>query len=265
MMQTGISAASLYPMETEKALVHLSGLGYTLFEIFFNSCGEMSPDFCALLNRLQADHGFRIVSVHPFTSAMESMLLFERYDRRTKEGFDFYKKYMEAAERIGARILVLHGQRIGSGSLSDEAYYARYHELYRLGQTFGITVAQENVRQFRSSKTEFIRGMRRALGSECAFVLDTKQAVMSGVDPAAMCSAMGERLVHIHLSDHTKTESCLLPGEGTYDFRILRDSLAALGYAGDIITEVYRPAIRDDAALEASLSFVNRIFGEKMP
>lgn len=260
-MQTGISAASLYPMETEKALVHLSGLGYTLFEIFFNSYYETTPEFCALLNRLQEEHGFHIESVHPFTSALESMLLFERYDRRTQEGMEFYKRYMEAAKRIGAHILVLHGQRIGSGALSDTEYYARYHALYRIGQTFGVTVAQENVRQFRSAKTEFIRGMRLALGDECAFVLDTKQALMSGIEPVEMCDAMGERLVHVHLSDHTDTESCLLPGEGTCDFYPLHDRLLSLGYTGSVITEVYRAAIRNDTALKDSLSCIKSIFG----
>ena len=49
-MRVGISAASLYPMETEKALCHLNDLGYTLFEIFFNAYCETQPDFCALLN-----------------------------------------------------------------------------------------------------------------------------------------------------------------------------------------------------------------------
>lgn len=259
-VRVGISAASLYPMETEKALLHLTGLGYTLFEIFFNACSETGPEFGARLNAMQAAHGFRICSVHPFTSALESMLLFERYDRRTKEGMAFYKQYMEAAKRIGAGLLVLHGQRTGAGPLSDAEYCARYHELYCIGQTMGITVAQENVRLFRSASPDFIRTTRRELGRECAFVLDTKQAVRSGVEPDEMCRAMGEQLVHVHLSDHTETESCLLPGEGTYDFRILRDALLRVGYTGDIITEVYRPAIRDDAALKDALSYTKGIF-----
>ena len=259
-MQTGISAASLYPMETEKALVHLSDLGFTRFEIFFNSYYEITREFCDLLNRLQKAHGFRIQSVHPFTSSMESMLLFERYERRTREGMAFYRQYMEAANRIGAKILVLHGQRVGSGSLSDEEYCARYHELYRLGQHCGVTVAQENVRTFRSASVDFIRTMRRTLGDECAFVLDTKQAVMSGLDPLEMCDAMGARLVHVHLSDHTETESCLLPGEGTYDFTPLRDKLRTLSYSGDVLIEVYRPAIRDDASLKRALSCTKSIF-----
>ena len=165
-MRVGISAASLYPMETEKALCHLNDLGYTLFEIFFNAYCETKPDFCALLNSMRETRGFEIKSVHPFTSALESMLLFERYTRRFEEGLAFYKNYMEAARRIGAKILVLHGQRLGAGSLSDREYCDHYRTLYRLGQSLGVTVAQENVRLFRSASPEFIAVMRRELGDE---------------------------------------------------------------------------------------------------
>jgi len=259
-MQTGISAASLYPMETEKALVHLSGLGYQVFEIFINAFGELTPEYCAQLNALQEEHGFRICSIHPFTSALESMLLFETYERRTEEGFALYQKYLEAAKRIGAEILVLHGQRIGAGSLTDAEYYARYHRLYRMGQEMGITVAQENVRQFRSSRPEFIKGMRDALGDECAFVLDVKQAHMSGVDPIDMLHCMGNRICHVHLSDHSEMQNCLLPGEGSFDFAALRRHLEEEGYNGIILTEVYRNAIRSDAALQRSKAFTEQQF-----
>ena len=214
------------------------------------------------MNSLRETRGFEIKSVHPFTSALESMLLFERYTRRFEEGLAFYKNYMEAARRIGAKILVLHGQRLGAGSLCDREYCDHYRTLYRVGQSLGVTVAQENVRLFRSASPEFIAVMRRELGDECAFVLDTKQAVMSGYTPAALCRAMGERLVHVHLSDHTATESCLLPGAGSFDLRAFRKELRAVGYTGDVITEVYRQAIRDDAALKNALSVTKAVFEE---
>lgn len=259
-MKTGISAASLYPMETESALRHMAALGYDLFEIFINAFGEMTKEYCNQLNVLQKELGIEICSIHPFTSALESMLLFERYDRRTEEGFQFYRGYMETAKRLGAKILVLHGQRIGAGTLTDEEYFERYHRLYTMGQSVGITVAQENVRQFRSSKAEFIRHMREYLHEECAFVLDIKQCKMSGVDPLVMLKTMGNQMVHLHLSDHTEDKSCLLPGEGTYNFKDLRTALDAAGYQGNIITEVYRGAISDDQSLLRAKNVVKAVF-----
>ncbi len=259
-MITGISAASLYPLETEKALVYLSDLGYKHFEIFINAFSELSKEYCNRLNALQREHGFQIRSVHPFTSALESMLLFERYDRRTEEGYKLYSEYMKAAERIGASILVLHGQRIGAGSLSDMEYYERYHKLFKIGQTLGITVAQENVRQFRSSSPEFIKGMRDALQDECAFVFDVKQAHMSNVDPLYMLDVMGDKVCHLHLSDHNAEKSCLLPGEGTFDFNALRHKLDSIGYTGAIFTEVYRSAVISDEHLLRARHTVETLF-----
>ena len=105
------------------------------------------------------------------------MLLFERYERRLEEGLTLYKNYMEAAKRVGAEILVLHGQRLGAGSLSDREYCARYRALYRAGQALGITVAQENVRLFRSASPEFIRTMRREPVSYTHLTLPTTERV----------------------------------------------------------------------------------------
>ena len=259
-MKTGISAASLYPLETEKALLYFSELGYKNFEIFLNAFSEISSEYGKELNLLQKNNDFQILSVHPFTSALESMLLFERYDRRTEEGFALYRKYMEAACRIGAKILVLHGQRLGSGSLSDAEYYERYHKLYQIGQSLGITVAQENVRQFRSSSYSFISGMLEYLHNECAFVLDIKQAHMTGIDPLVMLEAMGNRICHVHLSDHNAEKTCMLPGNGTYDFIALRKALEDIDYSGAIITEVYRNAITDNDSLIRSREHVEAIF-----
>lgn len=118
------------------------------------------------------------------------------------------------------------------------------------------------MRLFRSASPEFIRTMRRELGAECAFVLDTKQAVMSGYAPEQLVEAMGERLVHVHLSDHTETESCLLPGEGSFDLIAFKSALCGVGYTGDVITEVYRPSIRDDAALQKALFVTKSVFEE---
>ncbi len=52
-----------------------------------------------------------------------------------------------------------------------------------------------------------------------AFTLDVKQANRLGIAPADMLDAMGDRLVHLHLSDFTAADDCLLPGAGCFDYR----------------------------------------------
>ena len=79
-------------------------------------------------------YGASFVSVHPFSSAAESTLLFGDYPRRTQEAFDFYRRYMAAAAYLGGKYVVIHGQPQGHGKLSDEGYWERFGQLYRLGE-----------------------------------------------------------------------------------------------------------------------------------
>ncbi len=240
-MHCGISTACLYPMELERALPTLISMDFHLFEIFINTVSEMKPEYIKELKRMTDDSGSTIKSIHPFTSGFESFLLFSDYDRRFNDGLEFYKQYFQSANLLGAQILVLHGQRDDKRSpVSEKKYFEHYASLYALGKSFGITVAQENVNLFRSDDPNFITRMRQYLGDDCAFVLDIKQAVRAGKNPYGMCSAMGERLVHVHINDNKPGADCLLPGRGVMDFRALKSQMAQFGYDGDFIIEVYR-------------------------
>lgn len=240
-MRSGISTACLYPMELEKALPVLISMDFRLFEIFINTFSEMKRDYVNELKKIAEESGSTIKSVHPFTSGFESFLLFSDYERRFQDGLDFYKRYFETANLLGAEILVLHGQRAEKrGQVPEESYFEHYARLFELGKSFGVTVAQENVNLFRSEDPGFIARMKEALKESCAFVLDIKQAVRAGKDPFVMCSAMGERLVHIHINDNTPQSDCLLPGAGNMDYGALKKMLCGFGYSGDFIIEVYR-------------------------
>jgi len=193
------------------------------------------------LNKILQEHNCSVKSVHPFTSGFESMLLFSDYRRRYLDGLEFYKHYFEAAQLLGAKILVLHGQRDYANSrITEEEYFNRYGELYELGKKNGITVAQENVNAFRGEDPNFISRMRSYTKEDCAFVLDIKQAVRAGVNPYQMCEAMGERIVHVHVNDNKGAADCLLPGEGSMNYPKLMQQLAKYQYDGDFIIEVYR-------------------------
>ena len=259
-METGVSTACLYPMETEKALGLLLGLGYRCFEVFLNSAREMGRPFLQELKSMAAHYGARFVSVHPFTAAIESMLLFGDYPRRTEEGFDFYLKYMEAAAFLGAGYVVIHGQLQGHGHLCDEGYWERFGQLYRRAGGTGARPAQENVRNHRGASPSFIAGMKSYLGSGCAFVLDVKQCRMSGAPIEAMARAMGDKLAHVHLSDCREGQPCLLPGAGIFDLAGFRRLLESQHYTGTVVTEVYRSGFGGYGELEEARHATEKIF-----
>ena len=260
-MDAGVSTACLYPMETERSLQTLSSLGFQTFEIFFNTFRELEPAFVTALRRTTDSAGARVVSLHPFTSAFEALLFFSDYRRRFEDSLEQYKRYFEAANILGAKIVVLHGQRdYRYGTITESTYFERYAELFALGKRFGVLVAQENVNRFRSERTDFILRMRAALREECAFVFDVKQAVRAGEKALAMCAAMGDRLVHVHLNDNSAETDCLLPGEGTMNFSAIRSLLTQTGYCGEFIIEVYRKNFRALSNLVAAKNHAEAFF-----
>ncbi len=254
-MDIGISTACFYPLQTEQALQREVDLGFHTFEVFFNTFSELRPAFLEELKQ-RAGNG-RFVSIHPFTSGYESYLLFSRYERRFADGLDFYEHYFEAANRLGADILVIHGEK-NMPTFSDGEYLEHFYRLSERGRKYGVRVAQENVVGHRSQSPAFIEKMRTQLGENACFVLDIKQAVRAGVSPHVMCDAMGRGLIHLHCNDHNGEHDCVLAGEGRMDFEKLFRQMAAHGFEGDCVLEVYSGAIQDDGSVRRAKSILEK-------
>lgn len=258
-MQLAISTACLYPMPLEESLATLIFAGFRKFEVFINTFSELKDGYLRNFRKIAAEKGGSFCSVHPFTSGYENFLFFSEYLRRFDDSLEFYRSYLNACNLLGADILVLHGRRTDKNVISDDEFFERYLKLYELGQSFGVTVAQENVFRFCSETPDFIRAMRAACGDRCAFVLDIKQAVRAGEDPLEMCGAMGEKLRQVHINDHTPSADCLLPGCGTMDYRALALCLKQFGYRGCLTIEVYRKNFGKLAELQKAKETVERV------
>lgn len=238
-MRVGISTASLYPQETEKALRELANRGIKTVEIFFNASCELDGNIFKKICNIVNDYALDVVSVHPFTSPIEPIMLFSRYERRVGEIMEYYKRYFNAMGDLGAKIFVLHGA-FKTGTCTYERYIERYWRLFQLGREFGITVAQENVAYCLSSKIDLLTEMSRQLGDDVAFVLDIKQATRSGISPFELLDKLGNKIRHIHISDNDEEHDCLPINSGSFDFKLLVSRLKAINYNGALILELYR-------------------------
>lgn len=118
-MDIGVSTACLYPLETEKALYELAERGVKNVEIFVNSIDELEGQVLVELRRIIGEYGMNVISMHPFSSPMETLFLFGDYPRRTEYLIDIYKRYFEVMAEIGAGVFVLHGA-ILSSKVPDE-------------------------------------------------------------------------------------------------------------------------------------------------
>ncbi len=260
-MRFGISTACFYPQPVEEILPILAGLGAQAIEIFFNTESEFAPSFYQKLGDEAKQLGLDVVSVHPYTSPMEGMLLFSDYARRTEDGMAQYERYFTCAAALGARYLTFHGERF-MGQQDDAAVWERkcevYHRLCALATSCGVTLAQENVAWCRSRDPAFLRALYRDV-PELRYTLDIKQAFRADHHPNALIDVMGSRLVNIHINDYSEKQSCLLPGAGEMDYKALFSRLRAVGYHGDALVEVYRTDFDAPRELEHAIEMLSRI------
>lgn len=247
-MRIGISSACLYPLETEKAFSAIVENEIPVCEIFFNAACELKPDFINELKAIKKGGNTQVVSVHPMMSLAESFVLFSAYDRRYREGLEDYKRYAQIAAQLGAEYIIMHGGK-PNGVLSDEQYFERFYEISEAVRENGATLLQENVVHFRAGNLEFIKKMAEYLGDEARFCLDVKQSIRGGYSPFEVLNAVPGNIKHIHISDNTADNDCMIPQKGNFDFKAFFDLALQKGYKGDSVIEVYRWAFGEPQEL----------------
>lgn len=258
-MNIGVSTACLYPAETEKALLSLCEAGVDTFEVFFNADCEIKGPVYNEIRSITAKYRPNILSVHPYTSAVETMSLFGNYQRRVDDIMEVYKRYFTVMNELGAKIFILHGA-LKSAECPEELYFERYLSLREKGKTFGITVAQENVSYCKSGSLDFLKNMKKNLGTECDFVLDVKQALRCGTDCFEILNSLGGSIAHCHLSDNTSEKDCVPVGKGRFDFAGFAELLKKTEYKGGIILELYKNGFNDLNELKESVNFMKGFF-----
>ena len=216
----------------------LSSMGFEVYEVFSIRFGSWSPIFSGL--KKWRDKAGSSLSIHLLLLS-SPFLFFSDYIRRFEDGLSAYRCFFEAAVTLGAKFLCFMGKGImHTAPLRRKIILNGMQRYIRLGMTYGVTVAQENVNRFRSERPSFIKRMRRYLSEECAFVLDVKQAVRAGEDPYEMLTAMGERLVHVHINDNLPRRDCMLPGEGQMITAGCGNCWSVIRIAAILFWEVYR-------------------------
>lgn len=237
-MLAGISTACLYPQNTEEVLTILAENGVESTEVFINSASEMQTDYVNELRRIADSGGVRVLSVHPFTSGMEPMLFFSKYQRRFEDGREFYKRYYETAGLLGADIVVFHGNLLQL-KIEPEEYFERFAILLEDARREGMRLCHENVCRCTGRSPDFFRQLADAL-PQAEFVFDIKQAVRSEENVMDFAKAMGKNIAHVHISDHDESRDCLSIGHGSFNIPEFLNYMQTIGFTGGMIVEVYR-------------------------
>lgn len=259
-MKIGASTSCFYPLETEKALMKVCELGYKNAEVFMNAPFELEEPFLKELNTIAKDGGTDIVSVHPFSSFMESTCIFSDYQRRYDDFIYIYEKTCHAAAVLGAKYVVIHGAvAMPKIPIPNERYFERFNNLIEIGKREGVTVCQENVNRFKSESIDFCKKMRSALGDDYHMVFDIKQTIRAHQDTFAFLEEFKHNIVHMHISDNTPERDCLPPGKGNFDYKKMVDILNSADYKGTYMIEIYSLGFDVEKELKESKVFLESI------
>ncbi len=239
MLRAGVSTACFYPKLLEEAVYDLAVNGVNHIEIFINADCELSKSYINGLADTLKRFEVTCRSLHPYTCPIEPMLFFSGYKRRLDDGIEYYKKYFNAMNILGADIFVFHGNK-KLAQFPAEYYCECYSKLVNAGKEFGVTVAQENVSRCQSGSLEFLSSMAELMGNDAKFVLDTKQAVRAGENNFDIVRKLKSHIVHVHLSDHGEMGDCLQIGKGRFNIKQLLNLISQESPDASVMLELYR-------------------------
>ncbi len=255
----GVSTSCCYPELPEITLKALCERGVKNLEIFVNTHSELEPEYIKGLADILRANGSRCVSMHPFTCGIDTYMLYTGYERRIRDYLEYHKRYFEAMNILGAKYLVFHGNKT---PCADSVVIEGYARLDEVAKSFGVKLLQENVCRCTTGDLSQLLSMKKALGADAGFVLDTKQAVRKGYDPYDFVAALGENIKHVHFSDHGKKGDCLIPGEGEIDTERFIRSLISVGFEGSIMLELYRSGFKDYDDLIKSVNYIQNVISK---
>lgn len=263
-MKAGISTACLFPMEMAAVLDNLGRQGVTLAECFFNTPSELKHESLRQLLTIQERWGLEISSVHSFHSEMESFFFFSPYKNRLEDGLEQYERYFEAAALLEAPYLVFHGE-YSQGRFDEEEGFRHIERLWELGQRYGVDVLHENVARCKGGDPAYLARLHGAL-PQLGFVLDMKQALRAGRQPEDFVKVLGSAIRHVHFSDSSPKQDCLLPGQGTADLVGLLQALKNSGADPSVVVEVYSNCVEKPEQLGETWHFCQKLLDsvEKM-
>lgn len=257
-MDIGISSSCFYPEVVETSLENAAKLGAKTAEVFMNSYCELEGGILKKLCNIRKEYAMNIRSVHPFTSAYETVMIFSGYERRTRDSIEFYKRYFDAANALGAEIVVIHGGKCVVKT-TPEKYAESYSRLLRAASEFGLYIAHENVKDHHCADPLFMKKVADLVGDDFRMVLDIKQCRRSGRNEFDFIRLLGEKIAQVHLSDCNNEYDCLPPGEGSYDFGKLFSSLKSAGYDNSAVIELYSGNYRSVDELRKAKAYLEKV------
>ena len=258
-MNIGVSTGCYFPRKTIDALKFVAETGARYTEIFFNTDSELNEEYISQLKSIADENGIKIISVHPFTSAIETFMFWSKSDYKLEDSIKYYEKYFRACQILGAKYVVIHGCYSSAEYMSMEDYTRILNLLSRKAREYDVYISQENVVKFKCGYIQNIKQFIEYADKDVKFVFDLKQAVRAQQNIYEIIDLMAGRISHIHISDYNEYGNSLLPGKGEVDFKNLFCYLQQSYNVDTALIEVYNENISQQYTVKNALDYLKNI------
>ena len=255
-MNIGVSTGCYFPRYTIDALKKVAENGAKYTEIFFNTDSELDESYVLQLKKIANENGIQVISVHPFTSAIETFMFWAKSDYKLADSIRYYEKYFKACQILGAKYVVIHGCHSSVEYMDMKKYTEILNALSRKAREYGVYIAQENVVKFKCGYIQNLQQLMQYADDDIKFVFDLKQSVRAQQNIYQLIDLMGDRISHLHISDYNEFGNSLLPGQGNVDFHHLFEYVSTRHGVNTALIEVYNENITDEYKVENALDFL---------
>lgn len=248
-MKIGLSTGCFFPQTPLESLEKAGQLGAKYVEIFFNTFSELEDEYILKLKSIMDKYNMQAISIHPFTSAIETFMFFSVYDYKLQDSIALYEKYFRACNILGCKYVVIHGCFTCNRYMDMQRYCKNLNLLSQKARAYDVYLSQENVYKFKCGYIENLKEFVKYADKDIKFTFDIKQAVKSRQSVYKMLDLVADRISHVHLSDCTGRNHSLVPFEGSFDFDRFFNYITANTTAQAALVELYSHTVKDEHQL----------------
>ncbi len=248
-MNIGLSTGCFFPQETSEAVKRAGKLGAKYIEIFFNTHSELREEYLYKLKNIIDEYGMQVISIHPYSSAIESFMFFSMHDYKLQDSIELYEAYFKACNILGCKYIVLHGCFTRYDFMDMKRYCRNLNELSRKAREYGVYISQENVYKFKCGYIKNIEEFVKYADKDVKFTFDIKQAVKSRQSIYKILELTKDRISHVHISDFTGRKYSLVPFTGSFNYDRFFKYIKENTTAEAALVELYSPMIEADKQL----------------
>ncbi len=253
-MKIGISTGCFFPQTPADSLEQAGKTGAKYVEIFFNTHSELEESYLYKLKAIKDKYGMEVISIHPYTSAIETFMFFSVYDYKLEDSIKLYERYFIACNILGCRYVVIHGCNNDKKYMDMKRYCANLNKLSARAREYNVYVSQENVYKFKCGYIENIIEFLKYTDKDIKFTFDIKQAVKSRQSIYKILDLTKDRISHLHISDYIGRNHSLVPFTGTFDYDRFFRYVKNYTTAEAALVELYSPIIESDEQLSFTLA-----------